>query len=181
MVYIILGTGFEELEAVAPGDLLRRAGVPVCYVGIGGRNITGSHGIVLEADCTVEEMDLTRLDMIVLPGGLKGVESIKADAMTLEAVKFAYDNGKFVAAICAAPTVLAGLHITDGKKATCYPGMEEHMGNAYMVPDAAAVRDGTVITGTSAGCAVAFGRALVEAMAGCQKADAVVRGIVPRG
>lgn len=180
MVYIILGTGFEEIEAVAPGDLLRRAGIPVCYAGIGGRKVAGSHGIVIEADCTVEEMDLTNLDMIVLPGGLRGVESIQADPMTLDALRFAYDNGKFVAAICAAPTVLARLHITDGKKATCYPGMEEHMGGARMVPDAAAVRDGNVITGTSAGCAIAFGKALVEAMAGTEKAETVVRGIVPR-
>ena len=181
MVYIILGTGFEETEAVTPGDLLRRAGVPVCYAGIGGRIVRGSNGIAIEADCTVEEMDLTRLDMIVLPGGLGGVESIKADRLTLEAVQFAYDNGKFVAAICAAPTVLAQLHITDGKNATCYPGLEGHMGEAHMVPDAAAVRDGKVITGTSAGCAVAFGRALVEAMAGADKAEAVIQSIVPRG
>ena len=181
MVYIILGTGFEETEAVTPGDLLRRAGVPTCYAGIGGRKVVGSHGITIEADCTVEEMDLTQLDMIVLPGGLKGVESIKADRLTLEAVRFAYENGKFVAAICAAPTVLAQLQITDGKNATCYPGMESHMGQAHMVPGAAAVRDGNVITGTSAGCAVAFGRALVEAMAGTEKAETVIQGIVPRG
>lgn len=181
MVYIILGTGFEEIEAVAPGDLLRRAGVPVCYAGIGGRTVRGSNGIALEADCTVEEMDLTRLDMIVLPGGLRGVESIKASRLVMDAVQFAYDNGKFVAAICAAPTILAQLHITDGKNATCYPDMEPHMGTAHMVPDAAAVRDGNVITGTSAGCAVAFGRALVEAMAGSEKAEAVVQSIVPRG
>ena len=181
MVYIILGTGFEEIEAVAPGDLLRRAGVPVCYAGIGGRTVRGSNGIAIEADCTVEEMDLTQLDMIVLPGGLRGVESIKADRLAMDAVQFAYDNGKFVAAICAAPTILAQLHITDGKNATCYPGMEIHMGGACMVPNAAAVRDGKVITGTSAGCAVAFGRALVEAMAGAETAQTVIQSIVPRG
>ena len=72
MVYIILGEGFEETEAIAPGDLLRRAGAPVCYAGIGGRRVTGSHGIVIEADIALEELDLTQLEMIVLPGGLQG-------------------------------------------------------------------------------------------------------------
>ena len=179
MVYILLGKGFEEIEAIAPGDLLRRAKVPVCYAGIGGTRIEGSHGITVEADCTVEEMDLTNLDMIVLPGGLGGVQSIRGCGMALDAVRFAYENGKFVAAICAAPTILAELHITDGKNATCYPGMEDQMSGARMV-EKAAVRDGKVITGTSAGCAIPFAKLLVEAMAGPEAAEAVIRGIAPR-
>lgn len=180
MVYIVLGKGFEETEAVVPGDLLRRAKVPVCYAGIGGTRVQGSHGITIEADCTVEEMDLTRLSMIVLPGGLRGVESIRGCQMVLDALRFAYENGKYVAAICAAPTILSTLHITDGKRATCYPGMEDQMGGAEMVPDAAAVRDGKVITGTSAGCSVPFAKLLVEAMAGPEAAEAAVESIVVR-
>lgn len=180
MVYIVLGKGFEETEAIVPGDLLRRAKVPVCYAGIGGVKVQGSHGITVEADCTVEEMDLTNLDMIVLPGGLGGVKSIRDCRMVLDAVRFAYENDKFVAAICAAPTVLAELHITDGRKATCYPGMEGQMGKAQMVENAASVRDGKVITGTSAGCSIPFAKMLVEAMADSEAAEDVIRAIAVR-
>ena len=121
MVYIVLGKGFEEVEAVTPGDLLRRAGIETAYVGIDGLEVTGAHGIGVRADLTPEQMDLTRLDMIVLPGGLGGVASIRGCRQVMDAVRFAYDNGKYVAALCAAPTILAELHITDGREAVCYP------------------------------------------------------------
>ena len=180
MVYILLGTGFEEMEAIAPLDLLRRAGVEVLTVGVTGKTVFGSHGIGVEADITLGEMDLTAMDMIVLPGGLGGVASARASQEAMNALQFAWENNKFVAAICAGPTVLADLHITDGKNATCYPGCESGMGSAKMIPDAACVRDGKLITGTSAGCAIPFGLALVEALKGKDKADAIARQIVIR-
>ena len=180
MIYMLLGTGFEETEAIAPLDLLRRAGLDVATVGINGKTIYGSHGIGIEADLELHQMDLTNLEMNVLPGGLRGVASIQASAPALDAVRFAWDNGKYVAAICAAPTILASLGITDGKKATCYPGCENQMGTAQMVPNAAAVTDGRLITGTSAGCAVAFGLALITALKGQQAADAIAQQIVIR-
>ena len=180
MIYMLLGTGFEETEAIAPLDLLRRAGLDVATVGINGKTIYGSHGIGIEADLELHQMDLTNLEMIVLPGGLRGVASIQASAPALDAVRFAWDNGKYVAAICAAPTILASLGITDGKKATCYPGGENQMGTAQMVPNAAAVTDGRLITGTSGGCAVAFGLALITALKGQQAADAIAQQIVIR-
>jgi len=180
MIYMLLGTGFEETEAIAPLDLLRRAGLDVATVGINEKTIYGSHGIGIEADLELNQMDLTNLEMIVLPGGLRGVASIQASAPALDAVRFAWDNGKYVAAICAAPTILASLGITDGKKATCYPGCENQMGTAQMVPNAAAVTDGRLITGTSAGCAVAFGLALITALKGQQAADAIAQQIVIR-
>ena len=179
MVYMLLGTGFEETEAIAPLDLLRRAGVSVATVGLNGKVIKGSHGIGVEADMEIGEMDLTNMDMIVLPGGLGGVKSIKACPAALDAVRFAWENGKFVAAICAGPTILASLGITDGKKATCYPGCEEQMGNAVMV-ESAAVTDGKVITGTSAGCAIPFGLALITALKGQAAAEAIAKQIVIR-
>ena len=179
MVYMLLGTGFEETEAVAPLDLLRRAGVEVMTVGVNGKTVRGSHGIPIEADITLSEMDLTALDMIVLPGGMGGVHSLQASEAALEAVRFAWENGKYVAAICAAPTILAALGITDGKAATCYPGCEAQMGSARMVPEAA-VTDGTLITGTSAGCAIPFGLALIAALKGQAAADAVAKQIVIR-
>lgn len=180
MVYILLGTGFEEMEALAPLDLLRRAGIDVLTVGINGKTVYGGHNIGFEADIALEEIDLTALDMIVLPGGLGGVASVRASQAAMDALAFAWENDKFVAAICAGPTVLAELHITDGKKATCYPGCENQMGSAVMVANAAAVRDGKVITGTSAGCAIPFALALIEALKGEEAADAIAQQIVIR-
>ena len=180
MVYMLLGTGFEETEAIAPLDLLRRAGVEILTVGINGKTVSGSHKIVVEADITMGEVDLTAMDMVIIPGGLGGVASIRASQPALEALKFAWDNGKYVAAICAGPTVLADLGITDGLQATCYPGQEKNMGSAVMQDNAAVVTDGRVITGTSAGCAIAFGLALVEVLKGKETAEAVRKQIVIR-
>lgn len=180
MVYMLLGTGFEETEAIAPLDLMRRAGIQVMTVGVNGKTVYGGHGIGIEADILLGEMDLTDMDMIVLPGGLGGVASVRASAAAIDALRFAWENDKFVAAICAGPTVLADLGITDGKNATCYPGCEDGMGSANMIPDAPCVRDGKLITGTSAGCAIAFGLALVAALKGQDAADAVKQSIVIR-
>ena len=178
MVYVLLGTGFEEVEAIAPIDLMRRAGISVMTVGVTGKTVYGGHNIGIEADITIDEMDLTDLEMIVLPGGLGGVASARASQAALDALRFAWDNGKFVAAICAGPTVLADLHITDNKQATCYPGCESGMGSAKMVPGTPCVRDGNLITGTSAGCAVTFGLALIEALKGPDAAKAIEKQIV---
>ena len=180
MVYMLLGTGFEETEAIAPLDLLRRAGVQVLTVGVDGKTVRGGHGIPVVADITIHEMDLTDLEMIILPGGLGGVAAARASQPALDALRFAWENDKFVAAICAGPTVLADLGITDGKKATCYPGCETGMGSAVMQENAPFVRDGKLITGTSAGCAIAFGLALVAALKGQQVADTIAQQIVIR-
>lgn len=177
MVYVLLGTGFEETEAIAPIDLMRRAGISVLTVGLNGKVICGGHGIGVEADITAEEMDLTDLEMIVLPGGLGGVKSIRESEKAMDAIRFAHENDKFVAAICAGPTILAQLGITDGKDAVCYPGCEEEMGSANMIT-APCVRSGKVITGTSAGCAVPFGLKLVEALKGAEEADRIKKQIV---
>lgn len=180
MVYVLLGTGFEEMEAIAPIDLLRRADIPTLTVGVDGKQVTGGHGITVEADITIGQMDLTQLDMIVLPGGLGGVATARSSQPALDALRFAWENDKFVAAICAGPTVLADLKITDGKKATCYPGYETGMGEACMVSDAPCVRDGKLITGTSAGCAVSFALMLIEALKGEEEAARIAKQIVIR-
>ena len=179
MVYMFLGTGFEETEAIAPLDLLRRAGGEIQTVGINGKIVYGSHGIGVEADITLEEMDLDAMEMIILPGGLGGVASIRASKAAMDAVRYAYENDKYTAAICAGPTVLADLGIPNGKNATCYPGCEDQMGTANIC-NAAAVTDGKVITGTSAGCAVPFGLALIAALKDQETADRIARQIVIR-
>ena len=180
MVYVLLGTGFEEVEAIAPVDLLRRAGIPVMTVGINGKTVFGGHGIGVAADIEIGEMDLTDLEMIVLPGGLGGVASVRACAPAMDALAFAWKNGKYVAAICAGPTVLADLGITDGTTVTCYPGCESGMGSAEYLPDRAVVRDDRLITGTSAGCAVSFGLALIEALKGKEAAEKLHQQFVIR-
>ena len=180
MVYMLLGTGFEETEAIAPLDLLRRAGVEVKTVGINGKIVYGSHKIGVEADIELKELDPSDLEMIILPGGLGGVASIRNCQQAMDAVRFAWDNEKFCAAICAGPTILADLGITDGQNTTCYPGCEDQMGNANCIPDKAAVRDGKVITGTSAGCAVAFGLELIAALKGEDVARKIETQIVIR-
>ena len=109
MVYLILGAGFEEAEAIVPCDLLRRAGVEVRLAGIGGTDIPGSHGIPVHADCAAEAAELTKADMLILPGGLGGVRSIRGCEPVLRAAREMAQAGKWVAAICAAPTVLAEL------------------------------------------------------------------------
>lgn len=179
MVYVLLGTGFEEVEAIAPVDLLRRAGVSVLTVGVVGKAVTGSHGITVEADITLEQMDLTDLEMIVLPGGLGGVATARSSQAALDALRFAYENNKFVAAICAGPTVLAELGIIGDRRATCYPGCETGMGNATIV-ESACVTDGKLITGASAGCAIPFALGLIEALKGKEEADRIAKQIVIR-
>ena len=180
MVYMLLGTGFEETEAIAPLDLLRRAGISVLTVGINGKIVYGGHCIGVEADITLDEMDLTQLDMIILPGGLGGVASCRGSDRAMAALQFAWENRKYVAAICAGPTVLADLGITANRQATCYPGCESGMADSILIPDVPCVQDGKLITGTSAGCAIPFGLLLIEALKGAEAADAVAQQIVIR-
>lgn len=180
MVYFLVGSGFEETELVAPCDILRRGGVDVRLAGIGGTVIEGGHGIGVRTDVPVTGIRQEDLEMIVLPGGLGGVEAIRGSEAAMEAVRAAYRDGKYVAAICAAPTILAELGITDGKKAVCYPGMESEMGGARMT-DLPAVRDGSVICGKAAGTALDFGLLLLEALKGKETAERVRRSIVYTG
>ena len=179
MVYMFLGTGFEETEAIAPLDLLRRADIPVKTVGLNGPIITGSHGIGIVADMEIGDLDVSDAEMVVLPGGLGGVASIRACNKAMDAIRAVWEAGKFAAAICAGPTVLADLGITEAKNATCYPGCENGMGSANMI-HAAAVRDDRLITGTSAGCAVPFGLKLIEALKGEAEANRIADQIVIR-
>ena len=177
MVAILLGTGFEPVEALAPCDILRRGGVEVKLAALEGRVVEGGHGIRVEADCALSDLNVDDLEMVVLPGGLGGVHSILACDEALALVRRAYDAGKLIGAICAAPQILAKLGITDGRKATCYPGVEAVMGNAVM-QDAGVVCDGAVITGRAMGSAEAFGLALLAALRGEETAQRVAQEIV---
>ena len=160
MVYVLLGTGFEETEAIAPIDLLRRAGVKVLTVGIGSKTVYGGHGIGVEADITLEEMDLTDLEMIVLPGGLGGVATARASQKALDALRFAWENDKFVAAICAAPLIFGRRGLLHSKNATCFPGFENELAGAVIV-NAPVVTDGNITTANGMESALLFGKELV--------------------
>lgn len=176
MVTILLAPGFEEMEAVAPCDLLRRAGEEVRFCGIGGLEITGSHGIVIHADDSLEALDFDAMEMLVLPGGLRGVQSVLADCGALALLRRAWDAGKYVAAICAGPTVLAQLGIIGTSRAVCYPGMADKMGEASY-ENASVVTDGKLITGRAAGSSLDFGLELVRILRGPEAANQVARGI----
>ncbi len=177
MVYVLLGQGFEEVEALAPVDILRRGGVEVKTAGIGGKRIVGGHGIVVEADVTVEEIDDAALEMIVLPGGLGGVKSIEDSRSAMEKIQIAWAEEKFVCAICAAPTVLEKLGITAGKTVTCYPDMAVKMPSAHMT-DAPVTQDGKLICGQAAGSAMEFGFTLLATLKGEACAQAVRKAMV---
>lgn len=177
MVYIILGEGFEEIEALAPCDLLRRGGVQVALAGIGDYEITGGRGISVIADCLLEDIDLGNTDMIVVPGGLGGVETIEGTPLALNVIKSACDMGKLVCAICAGPRVLAKAGVLEGKRAVCYPGMENEMTGGVMTQEASVIRDGNIITARGAGAGIDFGLALLEALNGKDAADKVKNSI----
>ena len=177
MVYIILGKGFEPVEAIAPCDILRRGGVDVKLAGIGGKTVEAAHGVTVAADCTVEEIDQNALEMIVLPGGLGGVESILGCKAALEIVNRAWDGGKYVAAICAGPTVLAKAGLLEGRKACCYPGMEDQLTGALACTEAV-VADGSIITSRGLGTAIPFALALVAHFSGEKQAQALAKSIV---
>ncbi len=166
MVYILLGDGFEEMEAIAPTDLLRRAGVDTKLVGIDGKVVTGAHGIQVEADITLSEVDLDELELLMLPGGSDGVQSIRANQGAMGLIRIAYAKGRYLAAICAAPLLLAEQGILDCHNATCYPGLESEMGNGATMINTNTVVDGRVITGRAPGTAVEFGLTLVRILCG---------------
>ena len=177
MVYMLLGTGFEETEAIAPLDLLRRAGVEVQTVGITGKTVYGSHNIGIVADITPDEMDLNAMEMIILPGGLGGVASARASKEALDALRFGWEHNRYVAAICAGPTVLADLGITDGRNATCYPGFEGELAGATYTA-APVEKDGNIITGKGPAVVLPFAYALAEALVGEEVVAQVKAGML---
>ena len=181
MVYILLGEGFEEAEAIVPGDLLRRAGLEVAFVSLEGPAVTGSHGITVAADLTLEQVDVQKMELLVLPGGLGGVASIQMDLFATALIQKAYDQGCWLGAICAAPSILAGMGLLDRRRAACHPCVWEEMGSAAVDREAQVVVDGRIVTGQAAGAAYLFGRKLVEVLRGPEEARKVADAILFRG
>lgn len=172
MVYILLANGFEEAEALVPLDLLRRAGIEAELASNKKLDKMGGHGLTVKVDRALAEIDLTRTDMLVLPGGGIGVKNLNKDPSVAAMVQEAVDRNIWVAAICAAPTLLGKWGHLRGRAATCYPGMEDGLVDA-LPRDAGVVVDGKIITGRAAGSAFEFGLKLVEVLAGPEKAEEI--------
>lgn len=173
MVYILLADGFEEAEAIVPADLLRRAGAEVALTGVTGPVVTGAHGIAVTCDLELAQVKQSEMELLMLPGGLGGVQNIGASSAAMALIQSAAESGRYVAAICAAPSLLGKLGLLDGRKAVCYPGMEETMGSADARKGQSVVADGRFITGEGPGAAFDFGLKLVETLKGAAAAERV--------
>ena len=177
MLYILLAPGFEEVEALAPADLLRRAGIETALVSLDGAPVPGSHSITVTADITLDEVDLDKADMVVLPGGGPGYKNLGKDPRVEELVRKAVKRDLWVAAICAAPTLLGKWGLLEGKQAVCYPGMEEGLVGAVPPKLGNVARDGRIITGRAAGDAYDFAAELIEVLLDRAAADRVLEAI----
>lgn len=174
MVYMFLAEGFEEVEALCPLDLIRRAGVQIVTVGVGTKVVRGSHGIEVIADITTTEaekmIEKNPPEMVILPGGLPGTTNLQSDRVVNLFIEEAEKKGAYLAAICAAPLILGELGLLSGKEAICYPGFEKHLKGAK-ISESKVVTDGKYITGKGMGVALEFGLALVTALVSKEKAD----------
>ena len=174
MIYLLLADGFEEVEALAPLDLLRRAGKEVLTVSITERRaVTGAHGITVLADLTAEEITSLCDEMLILPGGMPGTKNLDASPLTDRLIGEVLAKGGHLAAICAAPMILGKRGLLEGKRATCYPGFEDALLGAHIVSDPV-VTDGSITTATGAGVAVLFGGALVSVLCGEERARSLL-------
>ncbi len=174
MVIVFLANGFEEIEALTTVDILRRAGLTVRTVGIGGRTVTGSHGITVQADAADDEPlpSYNELQAVILPGGLPGTTNLAASAVVTQCVTEAAGHGVLLCAICAAPSVLGNLGLLRSKQATCYPGYENQLLGATVSGASVATDDG-VITAKGAGVTVAFALAIVSELLSPEKAQEI--------
>ena len=176
MIYLFLANGFEEIEALAPLDLLRRAGCDVTTVGIGGDVIRGAHGITVHADVPDVMFSDARPEMVILPGGMPGAKNLDESRVVDVALKAAARTNAYIAAICAAPMVLGHRGLLEGKRATCYPGFEKELTGAILSPEKV-VTDGRTVTAAGMGVAVDFGLELVALLKGAAVAEELRRAI----
>ncbi len=177
-ICIILAAGFEEIEALTVVDNVRRAGIEITMASLGEIPLVeGSHGIHVMADTTLENVNVTDYDMLVLPGGGKGTENLAAAPQVKEALDEMREHDRYIAAICAAPSVLGKYGLLEGKTACCYPGFEDKLTGANVVYENT-VRDGKIITGRAMGAAMDFSLKIIETLEGKAAADKVAAGIL---
>lgn len=176
MIYLFLAEGFEEVEALAPVDILRRAGADIATVGIGGKRIRGSHGVEITADLEEEQTDLGSVDMVILPGGVLGTKNLEKSPLVRACIGYCVQNDKYLAAICAAPSILGHMDLLKGHAAVCYPDFEPEL-NADSIPDVPVCVSGKIITARGAGVAVDFALKLAEILFGAEKSLEVRKSI----
>lgn len=176
-VLVILADGFEEIEAITPIDILRRCGLRVVTASIGeSLNVEGSHNITVKADKYLSDVANDIFDMVLLPGG-PGTRHLRENALVGDIVRRQARDGRGLAAICAAPTILAATGVLGGRNATCYPACEPDMGAAKILHEEVVI-DSNIITSRGAGTAMAFALAVAESLVGGKKAGEVARGVI---
>ena len=178
MIYVFLATGFEDIEAIAPVDIMRRAGLKVQTVSITGEQIVVSaHGVGIASDLMLSEVDFSQAEMLVLPGGLPGSTNLDACKPLTEAIKRHFESGGPIAAICAAPLVFGHLGLLKGRRATCYPGVETELKGATYTA-AIVERDGNIITGKGPAAAFEFGYTIVDFFLGEGASQPLRQGMI---
>ena len=179
MIYVFLADGFEETEALAPLDMMRRAKIEVKTVGVTGEFVTGSHGVTVKADLKPEEISFNNIDGVVLPGGMPGTMHLLENETVNAVIRKFAEEGKLVAAICAAPSVLGAAGLLEGKHATCHPGFEEKLTGATTSEDEVVV-DGNIITSRGMGTAIPFAFEIVRYFTDDETVEHVRQGLVYR-
>ncbi len=175
---VFLADGFEEIEGLTVVDILRRAGVQTDTVSITGeKTIHGSHQIEVQADFLFEEMDFSQSEMLILPGGMPGTRHLMEHKGLRGLLEAYYEQGQYIAAICAAPSIFGGLGFLKGRKACCYPSFEGKLEGAEVVQDKVCV-DGHVITSRGMGTAIPFALKLTALLCGEEKAEEIGRSII---
>ena len=174
MLYLFLADGFEETEALAPLDCIRRAGIKILTVGVGSERIAGSHGIEVTADITSDYVDVSECDGILLPGGMPGTENLYASEEVKNVISFCSENNKLIASICAAPSIPGRMGLLSGKRAVCFPGFEDKL-TGHIPSDRPVEKDGCFITAKGAGCVFPFSREIIAYLIDEETADAVLR------
>lgn len=169
MVYVTLVDGFEDIEAIEPVDIMRRAGIDVKTVGVMGKTATSSHNVTVQADILIDEVNKEDMEMLVLPGG-PGHTNLDESDKVQNLISYALEKDIYIAAICASPSILGKRGILDGKNYTCFPGFEEYAPNGIPTGEKATL-DGKILTGKGAGAASDFGFVMVEILKGKDVAD----------
>ncbi len=176
MVYIFLADGFEEMEALTPLDILRRAQIPVCTVGVDSLTPCGAHNLTIQADMFENEVDFDTMDAIVLPGGMPGTRNLENSIVVQAAIAYAAEHLLPIAAICAAPSILGHLGLLKDHEATCFPGFESDLFDA-VISEKSVITDGNITTAKGAGVALDFALELVARLRS-PKIAAEIRGAI---
>jgi len=177
-VFVHFANGFEEVEAITPIDVLRRAGCEVTTVSVmGKKEVTSARGVSIITDALYEDMDYSEVDLVVLPGGQPGSDNLNRHEGLKRQIRMLHDKGRMIAAICAAPRVLGSAGVLKGKRATCFPGTEDLLTGATFTGNAVEV-DGNIITAKGPGAAMKFSLTLVEQLVGKSKADELKKAMI---